>query len=77
MIARTVSSRRVLWDEAVWGAADAYDRNSDHEKALSRFELFVQRQPATLRGEAALVRATRLLVFLGRFEAAGKHADLL
>src|SRR6187402_2632636 len=38
-------------DDAVWGAADAYDRNNDHEKALSRFELFVQRQPATLRGE--------------------------
>lgn len=64
-------------DEAVWGAAVAYDQNNDHELALARFQLFADRQRDTPQGAAALVRATRLLVFLARFEPAGVNADRL
>jgi tetratricopeptide (TPR) repeat protein len=64
-------------DEAVWGAAEAYDYLNDHQAALSRFELFAKRQPDSPKGAAALVRATRLQVFLGRFQPAGLNADRL
>lgn len=64
-------------DEAVWGAAEAYDQLNDHQAALSRFELFAKRQPDSSKGAAALVRATRLQVFLGRFQPAGLNADRL
>jgi hypothetical protein len=64
-------------DQAVWGAAEAYDQLNDHEAALSRFELFAKRQPDSPKGAAALVRATRLQVFLGRFQPAGLNADRL
>lgn len=64
-------------DDAVWGAAEAYDQLGEHQLALSRFELLAKRQPDAPRGTAALVRATRLLVFLGRFEPAGVYADRL
>jgi tetratricopeptide (TPR) repeat protein len=64
-------------DDAIWGAAEAYDQLGHHEAALSRFELFATRQPDSPKGAAALVRAARLLVFLGRFQPAGLHADRL
>jgi tetratricopeptide (TPR) repeat protein len=64
-------------DEALWGAADAHDHRNDYEAALSRYELFAQRQPDTARGHVALVRAARLLVFLGRFQPAGVYAERL
>jgi tetratricopeptide (TPR) repeat protein len=64
-------------DEALWGAAEAHDHGNDLERALSRYELVAQRQPGTERGRAALVRATRLLVFLGRFRSAGVYAERL
>ncbi len=64
-------------DTALWGAADAHDRAGELELALSRYELFAQRQPSTARGREALVRATRVLVFLGRFSAAGVYAERL
>jgi tetratricopeptide (TPR) repeat protein len=64
-------------DEALWGAADAHDHANQLEPALSRYELFANRQPETARGHDALVRATRLLVFLGRFAPAGVNAERL
>jgi tetratricopeptide (TPR) repeat protein len=63
--------------DALWGAADAHDRAGHLEPALSRYERVNQREPDTTRGREALVRATRLLVFLGRFEAAGVNAERL
>ena len=63
--------------DALWGAADSYDRANNLEAALSRYEASSKREPQTLRGREALVRATRLLVFLGRFEAAGANAERL
>jgi hypothetical protein len=64
-------------DQAVWGAAEAYDHSNDHEAALARFELYAKRQPDSPSGAAALVRATRLQVFLGRLQPAGLNADRL
>jgi tetratricopeptide (TPR) repeat protein len=64
-------------DEALWGAADAHDHANAVEPALSRYELLAQREPDTARGRDALVRATRLLVFLDRFAAAGVYAERL
>jgi tetratricopeptide (TPR) repeat protein len=63
--------------DALWGAADAHDRANNLDAALSRYERVNQREPDTTRGREALVRATRLLVFLGRFEAAGVNAERL
>jgi tetratricopeptide (TPR) repeat protein len=63
--------------DALWGAADAHDRAGNLEAALARYELVSKREPDTTRGREALVRATRLLVFLGRFEAAGVNAERL
>jgi len=63
--------------EALWGAADAHDRANELELALARYEAFARREPETPRGREALVRATRLLVFLGRFEPAGVYAERL
>jgi tetratricopeptide (TPR) repeat protein len=63
--------------DALWGSADAHDRAGHLEAALSRYERVNQREPAAARGREALVRATRLLVFLGRFEAAGVNAERL
>jgi hypothetical protein len=62
-------------DAALWGAADAHDRANELEPALSRYELYAERAPAGLHGRDALVRATRLQVFLGRFAAAGLSAE--
>ena len=64
-------------DAALWGAADAHDHANQLEPALSRYELVSNRQPDTARGHDALVRATRLLVFLGRFAPAGVNAERL
>jgi hypothetical protein len=64
-------------NEALWGAAEAHDHANELELALSRYELLAQREPGTVRGREALVRATRLLVFLGRFAAAGVYAERL
>ncbi len=64
-------------EEALWGAADAHDRAGELEPALSRYELFAQRAPSGARGREALVRATRLQVFLGRFAAGGINAERL
>jgi len=66
-----------LGDEALWGAADAHDHANELEPALSRYELFARRQPDSARGHDALVRTTRLLVFLGRFAPAGVYAERL
>lgn len=63
--------------EALWGAADAHDRANELDQALARYESFAKREPETPRGREALVRATRLLVFLGRFEPAGVYAERL
>jgi tetratricopeptide (TPR) repeat protein len=64
-------------EEALWGAADAHDRAGELEPALTRYELFVKRAPSGAPGREALVRATRLQVFLGRFAAAGLSAERL
>jgi len=64
-------------DEALWGAADAHDHANELERALARYELFARRQPETAHGHDAMVRATRLLVFLGRFAPAGLYAERL
>jgi hypothetical protein len=66
-----------LGERARWGAADARDRGNQLERALAGYELFAQRQPATARGREAMIRATRLLVFLGRFAPAGVYAERL
>jgi hypothetical protein len=66
-----------LGDEALWGAADAHDHALQLEPALARYELVAQRQADTPRGHDAMVRATRLLVFLGRFAQAGVYAERL
>ena len=64
-------------DEALWGAADAHDHANQLERALSRYELVARRRPDTEQGHDAMVRATRLLVFLGRFAPAGLYAERL
>lgn len=64
-------------DEALWGAGDAYDRGNDLEKAVARYQLLVQRSPDGARGHQAMLRATRLLVFLGRYAPAGLYAERL
>ena len=64
-------------DEALWGAANAHDQALQLEPALARYELVARRQPDTARGHDAMVRATRLLVFLGRFSPAGLYAERL
>ncbi len=64
-------------DEALWGAAEAHDHANRYEQALSRYELYAQRAPGTPRGREAMVRATRLLVFMGRFAPAGVYAERL
>jgi hypothetical protein len=64
-------------DVAVWGAANAYDQAGDNEAALARYELLAQRDPDAPQGLASRVRALRLLVYLGRFQAAGAHAERL
>lgn len=63
--------------EALWGAADAHDHANELEPALARYELVARRQPETPQGHDAMVRATRLLVFLGRFAPAGLYAERL
>jgi hypothetical protein len=72
-----LESEGAAGDDAAWGAAEAHDQAGNHEAALARFELFARRQHDSAKGAAALVRATRLLVFLSRFEPAGLHADRL
>jgi tetratricopeptide (TPR) repeat protein len=64
-------------DEALWGAADAHDHANELEPALARYELVARRRPETAQGHEAMVRATRLLVFLGRFAPAGLYAERL
>ncbi|HVY31306.1 MAG TPA: hypothetical protein VHB79_32340 [Polyangiaceae bacterium] len=64
-------------DDAIWGAADAHDRGNDLEQAVSRYELYIKRDPDSARGREAMVRATRLLVFLGRYAPAGVYAERL
>lgn len=64
-------------DEALWGAAEAYDHDNQHEQALARYELVARRHPDSPRGHQALLRATRLLVFLGRLPPAGVYAERL
>jgi hypothetical protein len=64
-------------DEALWGAADAHDHANELERALARYELLAGRSPESAPGHDAMVRATRLLVFLGRFAPAGLYAERL
>jgi hypothetical protein len=66
-----------LGDEALWGAADAHDHALQLEPALARYDLVARRQEGTQRGHDAMVRATRLLVFLGRFAQGGLYAERL
>jgi tetratricopeptide (TPR) repeat protein len=63
--------------EALWGAGNAHDHANDLEPALRRYELYAQRDPDSARGRDALVRATRLQVFLGRFSAGSLSAERL
>ncbi|HYQ15565.1 MAG TPA: hypothetical protein VEQ58_07405 [Polyangiaceae bacterium] len=63
--------------EALWGAADAHDRANELEPALARYELFAQREPESPHAHDALVRITRLAVFLNHFTQAGTYADRL
>jgi len=72
-----LESEGVLGERALWGAADAHDRANQLERALAAYELYAQRTPATARGREAMLRATRLLVFLGRFAPAGVYAERL
>jgi tetratricopeptide (TPR) repeat protein len=60
---------------ALWGAGDAYDRVPDHQRALLRYRELEKRGGDDKRVRQARVRATRLLVFLGRFAEAGPLAD--
>jgi hypothetical protein len=64
-------------DAAAWGAAEAYDQAGDNPAALARYELYAERGDDAQQVLAARVRALRLLVYLGRFEAAGAQADRL
>lgn len=64
-------------DEALWGAAEAHDHANELDAALSRYEQYAKRSPGTPRGREAMVRATRLLVFMGRFAPAGVYAERL
>jgi tetratricopeptide (TPR) repeat protein len=66
-----------LGEEALWGAAESFDHANQYDQALSRYELYAQRAPGTLRGRESMVRATRLLVFMGRFAQAGVYAERL
>jgi hypothetical protein len=75
--AYTLEPEGAFGDEALWGAADAHDHALELEPALARYELVARRQPDTVQGHDALVRATRLLVFLGRFAPAGLYAERL
>jgi hypothetical protein len=63
--------------EALWGAADAHDRAGELDPALARYELFAQREPTSPQARDALVRITRLAVFLNRFSKAGLYAERL
>lgn len=64
-------------DQAVWGAAEAYDNANNLEAAVARFELYAERRPESELATAALVRAVRINVFRARFSAAGVQADRL
>ncbi len=75
--AYTLEPEGEFGDEALWGAANAHDQALQLEPALARYELVARRQPDTARGHDAMVRATRLLVFLGRFSPAGLYAERL
>jgi tetratricopeptide (TPR) repeat protein len=75
--AYTLEPEGAFGDEALWGAADAHDHALELEPALARYELVARRQPDSAQGHDAMVRATRLLVFLGRFAPAGLYAERL
>jgi hypothetical protein len=75
--AYTLEPEGAFGDEALWGAADAHDHANELEPALARYELVARRSPDTVKGHDAMVRATRLLVFLGRFAPAGVYAERL
>jgi len=62
---------------ALSGAGDAYDRANELEAALKHYELHASLEAGTARGRGSLVRATRILVFLGRFRQGGLIADRL
>lgn len=64
-------------DDAVWGAAVTHDKARNFEQAVARFELYAKRDPDSARGRQAMVGATRLLVFLGRYAPAGTYAERL
>lgn len=64
-------------EAALWGAAEAYDHANQYDQALSHYELYATRAPGTPRGRESMVRATRLLVFMGRFAPAGVYAERL
>jgi tetratricopeptide (TPR) repeat protein len=66
-----------LGDRAVWGAADSHDRANELDAALARYELYATRDPDSTLGRESMVRATRLLVFLGRYAPAGVYAERL
>jgi len=53
------------------------DRLEDRLKALARFEAFVRRYPTHSLARPALLRAVRLLTFLGRWKRSATEAELL
>ncbi|RYZ01045.1 MAG: hypothetical protein EOO73_36700 [Myxococcales bacterium] len=66
-----------LGEQALWGAAEAYDHANQYDQALARYERYALRAPGTPRGRESMVRAMRLLVFMGRFAPAGVYAERL
>lgn len=64
-------------EEAAWGAAFAYDHARNFEPAVARYALYIKRDPDSHRGHQAMVYASSLLVFLGRYAEAGVYAERL
>jgi tetratricopeptide (TPR) repeat protein len=63
--------------EALLQGGDAYDRSTDLETALSRYEQLARRYPNDPIGHEGLVRSLRVLSHLERWERAGTTAELL
>jgi tetratricopeptide (TPR) repeat protein len=64
-------------EEAAWGAGYAYDHARNFEPAVARYALYIKRDPDSHRGHQAMVYASSLLVFLGRYGEAGVYAERL
>jgi tetratricopeptide (TPR) repeat protein len=64
-----------LADDALFEAAAAYDQSARFDDAVARYEQLVRRFPESSLSMTALVRATRLVVHLERWERAGELAQ--